>query len=263
MIKIKSMDFNLIKENIRAFDIIAFRGSGIVDDIISMFEKYEISCGDFSHVGMVITSDVLTSFKIASSETENTKFVLEPGKLYILESTLSGHPPDVSDSKISSGVCLRELETVIPKYIINEKTKVAWCKLINNPLDNQFFEPEKKKFKKMFLKYHEKSYDMSPIDLAAAMFPVLRPIRNVKNELFNNVAKMLGMASVDTPSGWQFCSEIIANFYKEFDVIAKDFNPEDVLPMDFFGFDEDGLPNLIKEIVYIKDWDEDKELLSN
>jgi len=246
------MDFQTIKKDIRPFDIIAFRGGGIVDDIISICETYEVSCGDFSHVGMVITSDVLPSFK-----TKDGKFVLEPEKLYLLESTLHKHSPDVSNPKIASGVCLRELEYVIPRYITDVKTKVAWCGLINNPFDlnKPFTKEEKKRFKSLFLKYHEKLYDMSPIDLASAMFPMLRPLRDVKNDLYDRIGSMLGMAAVDTPSGWQFCSEIIANFYKEFGVISSEFNPEDVVPSDFFGYDEDGIPNLVKEIVYIKDWE--------
>ncbi len=40
--------------------------------------------------------------------------------------------PDITTGHGKLGVQLRDLEDVIPRYIINEKTTVAWCKLLNN-----------------------------------------------------------------------------------------------------------------------------------
>jgi hypothetical protein len=53
------------------------------------------------------------------------------------------------------------------------------------------------------------------------------------------------------PPGWQFCSELITRVYQSYDIIPQKFNPEDVVPMDFFGFDKDGIPKICFDPIYI------------
>src|SRR5437868_4194060 len=124
--------YSELKNLIKPFDLIAFRGGDVISDLIAVLEKYEVGCDTFTHVGMVVTSEILPN--------QN----LDPNKLYILESTFGyqipliyDNKPDVITGKGNFGVLLRDLEEIIPWYIYNDKTKVAWCKLLNNPFDKE------------------------------------------------------------------------------------------------------------------------------
>jgi hypothetical protein len=267
----KLVNFIEIKDKIRPFDIIAFRGGDIISDIIYMLESYEIGISDdFTHVALVVTSELLPSFIY-----NNKEITLEHNKLYILESTLTynlsnytDYPPEISTNCGYFGVQIRELETIIPRYIIKEETKVAWCPLINNPFDRLTNETDyqyntrlstiKDKFKQEFDKYYHTSYQANLINLFAAMFPCIRPLRTISNIVFKTIfdkLKELNITNCVGPSGWQFCSELIANIYIDFNILSKEYNPQDVLPVDFFGYDVDGIPPIVSEVLFIKDWD--------
>lgn len=260
-------NYNDLKNQLRPFDIIAFRGSDFISDLIASLEQRETGCGTFSHVGLVVTSEILPLFRIDGTHT-----VLEPGKLYVFEST-SSYPlyglgdgvPDVVKKHCKLGVQLRDLEQVIEKYLSSEKTKIAWCKLINNPLDILLTETPHEydirkakiveRFGHVFNDYEGRMYEMDPVGLLSAMFSSLRFIRSIRNKISKVICKGLsaiGLIHEDIGSTtWQFCSELIANIYKEFEVIPEQFDAADVLPVDFFGYDEDGLPALVEKPVFI------------
>lgn len=239
-----------IKSKIMPFDLIAFRGGDKISDLISHVEEKEIGIGTFSHVGMAVTSDILP--------------ILPKNKVFVFESTCSFN--FVTDGVIDAltqkgclGVQIRDLEEVIPKYITNSKTKVAWCKLINNPyliVANR--EKLKVLFTNIFEKYHNTFYDVSAIDLLSSIFPEFRSIRNVRDVvsdgLFSVLRKCHLIDNELSPSGWQFCSELVANIYQQIGVIPESFDCKDVVPVDFFGCDKDGLPALVYSPVFIEDF---------
>ena len=127
-----SMNINLltykeIKNDIQSFDAIFFRGGDLISDMIEVLEKYKVSSGVFTHVGMVVTADILPYCNV-----KGLPYHLESNKLYILESTFGYEIPhilegkcDITTGKGKFGVQLRELEDIIPWYITNDKTKVA------------------------------------------------------------------------------------------------------------------------------------------
>ena len=260
-----------IKDKLLPFDLIAFRGGDLISDLITTLEDYQVGVGVFSHVGMVVTADILPKFYYDGKE-----FILKPNHPYILESTFSynikgiiDNCPDVITRKGHLGVQLRDLEEVIPRYIIDEKTKVAWCKLLNNPFDIVEGEPVettikrrdivKENFIKFFDSYEGRLYEINPESLLAAMFPSLRFIRSIRDNIFKSLFKVLHSWRITKkktdPSGWQFCSELVANVYQTINIISPDFDPRDVLPIDFFGYDYDNIPALVAAPVFIKDWD--------
>lgn len=49
-----------LKPQISPFDLIAFRGGDPISDMIEKLEEFNTGNGDFTHVGMVVTSDVLS-----------------------------------------------------------------------------------------------------------------------------------------------------------------------------------------------------------
>lgn len=248
-----------IKKKILPFDLIAFRGGDAVSDLITTLEQNRLKIGAFSHVGMVVSSKILSSFE---------GFILDPKKLYVFESTFSYNiggvtdgVADVSSKKGKLGVQLRDLEEVIPTYITDPKTRVAWCKLLNNPFDTKdkaVKKELKRKFTELFGYYYGRMYELNMDSLLAAMFPRLRFIRRFKDSILNSlfsVLTKLGVSDRYNPAGWQFCSELIANIYQKIGVIDKRFDTKDVLPVDFFGYDEDGIPALVEAPVFFRDWD--------
>jgi len=257
-----------IKDNIRPFDLIGFRGGDIISDLISELEQDRLDIGTFSHVGMIVTSDILPYYVI-----NNEKFYLKPNHLYIFESTFTYYIPgitegipDITTGRGKWGVQLRDFEEIIPRYITNQKTKIAWCRLLNNPFDRIGDESDdslrnrrillQEKFEEFFHEYEGRLYKINLIDLFAAMFPILRPLSKIQDTIFNKLFKILQFCGLsgNGPSGWQFCSELVANVYQLIGVIPESFETRDILPVDFFGYDEDGLPSLVDSPIFIRDW---------
>lgn len=260
-----------VKDKLRPFDLIAFHGGDCVSELISKLETYKVGVGAFSHVGMVVTADILPE---ASFDGKTVQ--LKPNHPYVFESTFSydiggmaDGSHDIVTGKGAFGVQLRDLEEVIPRYISNEKTKVAWCRLLNNPFDLIADESEdnlvlrrkvlQEEFTEFFKKYEHRTYEADMESLLAAMFPALRPLRKIRDNIFKGLYKVLhsiGLAKNKVgPAGWQFCSELVANVYQNIGVIGPKFNPQDVVPVDFFGCDTDGIPALVDAPVYFRDWD--------
>lgn len=257
-----SDDYHNLINKIRPLDIIAFRGSEIISDIVEFAQKYFLGSGEFTHVALVVNNELLPD--------QN----LEPGKLYIWESTISGIPFVQSDNvapvdtgKCYMGVQLRSLEDVLYKYLSgNSKTYAAWCPLHDNPCVKRIDENDemyqgrftviKAKFNELFNLYHYRSYELDIANMLGSIYKPARWYRKLYNGLSKKVFKGLRyLHLVDPkthdPSCWQFCSELIARVYKEFDIISDEYDPSDVVPMDFFGYDQDGIPNVCDDPVYI------------
>ncbi len=247
--------YDEIKEQIRPFDLLAFHGGDVISEFISVIENKTIGSGIFTHVGMVVTSDILPSCK---------DFILEKDKRYIFESTFiydtpgcEKNIPDVTTQQCTVGVQLRDLEAVMARYICNDETRVAWCKLKNNPFTIHTKETLMEQFVAFFDDYHGRYYEMSFIGLASSMFPSLRLVRQYQDIIYDKLYNILRGYNIvnknnEGPAGWQFCSELVANVYQMIGVIGPEFNPQDVLPVDFFGYDLDGLTALVDDPIYIK-----------
>lgn len=246
------VNYNDIKNQIKPFDLIAFRGGDLVSDLISYLEKYQLSCDDFTHVGLVVTSDIL----------DIPDFKLDKDELYLLESTFSFFPsithaiPDVTTGQAKFGVQLKKLNEAIPNYIYNDKTKVAWCRLLNNPYDDiQNKLHLKQQMSEFYKQYHNTLYDMDPLDLLGSMFTTCRGLRDFKDKVCHKIwNKCKNLNQYNNPALWQFCSELVASIYQLIGIIPKDVNIKNVLPMDFFGYDQDGLEALVDQPVYIHDF---------
>jgi hypothetical protein len=226
------------------------RGGDLISDLISFLEKHQLTHGEFTHVGMAVTSDILPSYN---------GYILEQNEIYLMESTFSYFPdithavPDITTGQGKFGVQIKKLKDVIKNYIYNDKTKVAWCALINNPFDDVEQRPIlQQQFVTFFNDYHERLYDMDPIDLLGSMFPSLRQVRDGIDYIINKLWLKCHQLPHHSPALWQFCSELVANVYQTIGIIPKEIDCKDVLPMDFFGYDEDGLISLVKKPVYIK-----------
>jgi hypothetical protein len=222
-----------IKHKIKPLDLLVFHGPEVISTSIMYLQKLKLDNGDWSHVGMVVNTDILPNIPNGKKD-----------RLYILESALGGDINDgVPDTngETKLGVQIRDLEDVIKNYYKLPNTLVGWCKLKNNPCDqkpDESLEEYEERFLQLrsdfidiYDEYGTKFFDVNPLNLFASLFPKLRCFRF----LLNNT---LGIGK-----DWLFCSELVGLIYGELGIIDLDeLDPQDIVPVDFTsGKDEDGL----------------------
>lgn len=226
--------YSNIRDRLKPFDVIFFRGHAVFSKIVRLLEKHgnkKSIAGEFSHVGMVVTSEIL-----------DHPLVL-PNKKYILESTLGGvFEGGVMniEGKTCIGVQLRDLDAVVNEYDKNDKTCIAWGDLLYNPV--VYAEPleVRQRFTIFFNEYNGKMYDMNLCSMMSSVFECLRPYRKVVETLCNT-------------QDWYFCSEIVALAYKIMGIYPSYVNEKDVLPRDiaYPEADTDIMPKVIRAVTCI------------
>jgi len=242
-----------IREHIRPLDMILFSGNNLVSKTIRLVEREKRGLGTISHIGIVVTKDILPHIK-----------ELEEDKLYIWESTSSKNKiiskPTVEilqnkdiygQSKF--GVQIRELDHVVDLYL-KYQGRVFWGKLKLNPLKckNVSYRTQfqiKKNVQSIMYeiekKYGNSSFNLNIIDLAASIFPSLRPLRTLKKKI-SKIFKKKKQTHVPL-----FCSEFVAIIYKSLSIMDIDTDPSNIVPVDFLKANENGVPKIIKKIVEI------------
>jgi len=226
----KGVDFRTL--NLQDFDLVLFRGGDGVSHFIQKLSKARLGNGDFSHVGMIITSKTLRYRG------------LEDNKLYIFESTMSGNLSDgVNNINGQSylGSQIRDFAEVLKAYDAPDNTAIAVRRLVNNPLDTMLIEEVRERMSFIFGEWNHRPYEIILSQLFYAMIPPLRVFR--REELENKFV---------------FCSELVARIYKEFGILPANCNPSDVVPVDFATQDEDNIVdrNKFNEIEYIRYFEE-------
>ena len=216
--------FNDIKNRIRPFDLICFRGDDFVSTGISKIQEKMLGNGDWTHVGMVITTDIIP--------IKNGK----PGKLYVWESTMSGRLTDgVNNEETGAskfGVQIRDLEKVLKAYVKNDITKIAWCKLKKNPLDGENIKQIKYDMEEFHKEHGDASYEYKIIPLLKTIFPCLGRWFKTSDNFF--------------------CSELVATIYNKIGVLSG-IDPEKIAPVEFLGYTNDGVIDIVeKPIVILK-----------
>jgi hypothetical protein len=230
----KGVLYNNIRNQLRPFDVLLFKGNTLFSKSISVFEHYGNkfpNSGEFSHSGIIVTSEVL-----------NRKNIF-PGKIYILESTFGGylgHNIKDVDNRTIIGVQIRDLDLVIPESDKPNDTIIACGKLIHNPIDEIPIEEIREIFSDFCNEHIGETYDANPYDLLSSIFPCMRKYREEIDELCHT-------------QNWIFCSELVAMVYKRFGVYPPNINPKDVVPRDIIypWMDTDEMPKIINELIYI------------
>jgi hypothetical protein len=207
--------YSNIRQYLNTFDMIFFRGSEGVSDIISKIQKKLNGKGvpDYTHVGLIIR---------ASDFPQDSSYY-DANKIYVFESTQSGSlgdgTPNINfESKL--GVQLRDFDKVVETYDNHPKSKLAWAPMLT--LYRPIFNLENSELLlRIVRKYEGIRYDVSVIDLFSAVYKPLRPLRRLVRK-FRKYA-----------NDWQFCSELCCNVYKDFGILNETINAENVLPCDF------------------------------
>jgi hypothetical protein len=222
-----------IKEKIKPLDLIVFRGSDFVSDSISMVQNLRLGQGEWTHVGLIITTDFIP--------IKNGV----PGKLYVWESTMSGKVlgdgvNDLENNKGTFGVQIRDFEEVVDKYDNNSETKIGWCSLLNNPIAT-----DPAKVKETLTRLHSEignaTYDYNFCNLFSTMFCTCSTLRR----------------SVFGHSNKYFCSELVTKIYIELGIISKNVDPEKVAPAELLGFTNDKdliCPVNVPAVVITRNW---------
>lgn len=236
----KGEPYEKYKSKIRPFDIILFSGDDFVSDLIKYIEKHQmekiepssILPGSFSHSGMVVTSEILDHPHV------------RPGKLYILEATMSGRLGggvyDIEGRSVF-GVQIRDFDQVVSSYDVSDSTAIAHVKLANNPLDSP--EPlAKKKFTQAYERFKGTPYDLQILDQISSVFPHLRLLRDFIDDKTRNEQV--------------FCSQLVADIYIWMGLLPTSVDSKNITPMDFAGFatkkSDTRIPvELLDEPVYI------------
>jgi hypothetical protein len=207
-----------LKNNIKPLDLIIFRGSDFVSDTISLVENLGLGNGNWTHVGLVVTTDIMP---IKNGVKD---------KLYIWESTIGGNVlgiglNDIEINKTVFGVQIRDLEEVVDKYDNNENTRIGWCKLLTNPIDKDI-----ENVKNIITSLHENignaTYDYNCCNLLST---ICNTCSNERREIFGN-------------PNMYFCSELVAKIYIELGIIPKYIDPEKIAPVALIGHTKYNFP---------------------
>jgi hypothetical protein len=244
----------LYRGHVRPFDLVLFKGDETVSDLIRFLSKRQHDTKDprykmvsrkrkhyadaFSHAGLVISREVCDDPR------------LEHGKLYILESNLSGKLTDGVlnvDGKTYFGVQIRDFDEVIEKYnALSAETRVAVCHL------NEHVDPLQRarrsdtemlalrlRFNKILRRYDGRRYEFNPLSLGSAAFTCLR------GRIRDESEKLLGSRD------WFFCSELCAAVYRDLGVLPQRVDPRNVVPTDFLIDNDHEVDGIVEDPVYL------------
>lgn len=247
--------YGKIKQNLKSFDLVFFKGKGFIGDLIrfgewltSVNKDYNIGTLEFSHVGLILNSDLLQGVKNVS-----------PGELYIWESSLNDRSgigvPDIN-GQYFQGVQLRKLDDVIKGYNkhyveksrkdgkLPKKQSCISIAQLNEKLReyvDKKYDELKISFPDIFKRYQGIHYDSQPCDLLGAMLKCFR-----WGKVNDEINYLLGSKD------WLFCSELVTVVFKDVGIFAETCKPAFVVPTDLLGHDADkieegGVPLVVKD----------------
>jgi hypothetical protein len=206
-------EYAKIRVNLRTGDVVFFKAGG-VSDAIAAVEENTVGSGKYTHMGIVILSN---SFPIGSEyrlcDISGNDYATIP---YIFESTMSklvgGDGTLNVGGKGMLGVQLRTLDGVIHTYGEKKDTQISIGKLKDD------LHIDDTKLYESFFKYNKKNYQLNLWYLFTSAFRSIRFLRKLPFFLDMGI----------------FCSQLVALVLQENDILSKDINPADCIPMDFF-----------------------------
>ena len=201
----------------KALDIILFKGVDFISDIILKLQKKQLGQGDWSHVGLIVSKEILDDNR------------LQKDCFYFWESTMSGKfndsIPNIEGDSFF-GVQLRQLGPIL------EHTEKLGGKYKLLSLKIKDVSIYKEKFTKLFEQLNNTHYDSNLFSLLCSLYPKLRCMRS-KIEKFLHT------------ENWLFCSELCALTYKELGIVKK-INPKNIVPQDFINGDDKELEEIFE-----------------
>ena len=238
-----------IQSQFKPLDLIVFRGSEYVSDAIALAQKFRFGSGEWTHVGLVITTDLVP--------IKNGK----QGQLYIWESTMSGPLADgvnsIETGKGKLGVQIRSLADVIDKYDASEDSRIGWCELLNNPLvrlqdeSDETYNRRQESIRQLLTEFYDlygdADYDLNICRLCASVCDR------------SNTKGTCGVETIFGRSKTLFCSELVATIYQLLGLLGAEIDPEKITPEELVGNTNTGsqpLPCPVKlpPVVITREW---------
>lgn len=228
------MGVRRVLEQVQPFDIVLFRGTEFMSDLIRFTQARALSAQKrararlFSHLGFVVDSTVVLDA------------ALVPGRKYILESTISGKLGQGVRNVHGHaflGVQVRDFEALVRAYDKSKHSRVAWLPLA----DKYRARVNLASTQEAYDHFLGQPYDANPYTLCAAVWRFLRPCRTCSEAAYDGI----------------FCSELVAAFYKRIGVLPSRVVPSNCVPADFLGhgMDADGdIPGdlcRVRELTYV------------
>lgn len=256
-----SISYRQVAAQLSPLDLILFKGADFVSKTIRFLEQEELKDGDFSHSGVLVNSEILPGIK-----------QLIPGRWYVWESTMSATSgffkqfadgvPNSLTGKGKLGVQIRDFEEVVDAYLKSPDTAVAWCKLKSNPWlprPNEtvtVYASRKQELiddiQDIYQEYGNRTYDLNCLDLLGSLFPCCRKPRDALRTILVEERTIFSSLDLNVdPTGWLFCSQLVAIIYQDLGLIDSSKNPLNVVPVDFLGVDSNGIPKIVENPVYI------------
>ena len=106
-----------------------------------------------------------------------------------------------------------------------------------------------KEIKNIYEIYGSRIYNASFLDLLSALYPILRPFRNLKYKILKNLGKLFKNKKIGENA--VFCSQFVAIVYAQLGIIDRSIDVKNFVPVDFLGCDEDGQKNVISNLFKI------------
>ena len=243
----KEVIYKEIKDTLKDLDLVLFRGGEFVSNAIAWLEAFAIHRPNITDY--VIAPDAFTHCGIVLSRELVDDDRLDPDKLYIFESTMSGPLNDNVlniDGKAFLGVQIRELDSVVTEYNASPGTRVAFAHLNRRLLHDVWGDSQETlstQLTDLVHRYEGVRYDANPISLISTIFNLFRICRRVAENLAGT-------------EDWLFCSELVAVIYKALGLFPASVEPKNVVPMDFIGYEQDcvcesGIPVIVNEPFYV------------
>lgn len=225
-----------VRSMVQPLDLIFFNGPH-VSKAIRVLQKRKISkkkrkdnkdkeVVGWSHVAIVISAELVNDAR------------LQAGKLYVLESTMSGDKNDgvmAINGESFFGVQIRDLDELVAAYTKpgddTHDVGVAFADAELGLWNDKELRVYLRTVMTSWLQHswEGRRYDWNIISLGGSMFPTLRPLRDLFEKIFNT-------------DGWLFCSELVFTVLQVLGQYDVKFDARNVLPMDLLGYDTDTPP---------------------
>ena len=237
-----------IKPFIKSFDLIGFHGgdgvSNFIDKVQTKMAGHVITGKVITHVGVAIRAeDFPVDHYLYKPEYEQ--------QIYVWESTMSGPLAFDGVRNIDGGKCqfckvcdcfgftscmpnvphrfgflgtqFRDLDNLTIRYDANPGAVLVWGRL--NEENRKKADAMLPSLSELMDTWNGISYNSTCccIDLCAAALPFFRKVQDFYNKVF----------CLEKTNGSQFCSEFVANLYKELNILQRNIEANKVVPADY------------------------------
>lgn len=207
--------------DVQPLDLILFRGMDPVSSAIRFFERRKVGLGEYSHAGLAVNREVLDLD------------CLEPGKIYVWESTLSASKgfwskftdqiPSMETDQVRFGVQLRDLELVLPGYM-SDGGRVSRAAYLG---ERPPLEQVRERLLALHAEYGHAPYTSNLMNVFGVVFPELRGARDRLNRMQSRSADLANtllqrakkQKEFEDADHHVFCSEWVARVYDALGII--------------------------------------------